>query len=66
MKPLNCIQQVTGKQICILMNGNICDFSFTFIVQMIRTLLFVNQFLQVWYQNEEDIHLLPMKCFYFP
>ncbi len=25
---------------------------------MIRTLLFINRFLQVWYQNEEDIHVL--------
>ena len=28
-------------------------------IQMIKTLLFCNQILQVWYQNEEDIHLLP-------
>ncbi len=24
---------------------------------MVRTLLFIKQILQVWYQNEEDIHL---------
>ena len=36
-------------------------------IQMVRTLLFVNQILQVWYQNEEDKneeeHLLPVICF---
>ena len=28
-------------------------------VQMVRTLLFINQIVQIWYQNEEDTHLLP-------
>ena len=32
-------------------------------IQMIWTLLFINRFLQVWYQNEEDTHLLPMIWF---
>ncbi len=31
-------------------------------MQMVRTLLFINQIIQVWYQNEEDIQLLPMIC----
>ena len=31
-------------------------------IQLVRTPLFVNQILQVWYQNAEDIHLFPMKC----
>ncbi len=30
---------------------------------MIRTLSFINRFLQVWYQNGEDIHLLSIICF---
>ena len=31
-------------------------------IQMIRLLF--NQFIQVWYQNEEDTYLLPMICFF--
>ncbi len=36
-------------------------------IQIVRTsyleLLFINQILQVRYQNEEDIHMLPKMCF---
>ena len=43
----------------IQLNGFICHFvKVSVFIQMIRTLLFINQFLQVWYQNEEDTHLL--------
>ncbi len=35
-------------------------------IQMIRTLLFINGFLQVWYQNKEDIHLLHIMTFNLP
>ncbi len=35
-------------------------------IQMIRTLLCIDQFLQLWYQNEEeDIHLLAVMYFQF-
>ena len=32
----------------------------TVFIWMIRTLLFINRFLQVWYQHEEDNQLLPI------
>ncbi len=35
------------------------------IFKWIEFLLFINWFLQVWYQHEEDIHLLPVICFSF-
>ncbi len=50
---------------CVLMNG-ITFATFQNVpvsIQMVRTLLFINQILQVWYQNEEDVHLLPVICF---
>ncbi len=40
---------------------NICVF-----IQMIKTLLFIKQSLQVWYQNEEDIHFFLWYGFNLP
>ncbi len=52
MKPCNCMGQVITEELCMLMNGNICNFSFPVFVQMIRTLLFINLFrkdaMDVW------------------
>ena len=55
MKPLYRIEQVIAEQICT--NGStfaIVHFPTVFI-QMIRNLVFIDRFLQVWYQNEEDM-----------
>ena len=67
MKPFNCTEQVIDldEQICMLMIGNICNFSKrTVSIQMVRYLLLINQILQVWYQNEEDIHVLLIGLIY--
>ncbi len=69
MKPLNCTEQAIAEQICVLMNGNINFATFHNVpvsIQMVSTLLIINQILQVWYQNEEDIHMLPMIPFNWP
>ncbi len=60
MKTFNCIiEQIVAGEIFILMNSsNVAIFHFhTVFVQMTRTQLFLNIFLQVWYQNKDDIHL---------
>ncbi len=45
---------------CFARAGHICNFSFVKVLSLFRwfELLFINQFQQIWYQNEEDIHLL--------
>ena len=65
--PFINIQICSSITCSVQLNGFICNFfqNVPVSIQMIRTLLFINRFLQVWYQNVEDIHLLSIICFYF-